>query len=183
MSIEPRIVVTGRTADGSSIFIKDEPTEAVTMAALPGTEFHLLWGTGNGVAEVGTGTADPTFQPFFPGPGGTRFLFIRFAPGSGGGEGREPGPTPDEIFAEANAKLPGLVEMIEPESEGMHTTDSVDYGICLEGELCLELDDGREVRLTPGSTIVQRGTRHAWKNRSDKPALMCYVLVGAERTS
>src|SRR5262249_6966508 len=110
--------------------------------------------------------------------GGTRFVFIRFGPGSGGAEDDDP----DVLLSEAAEKLPGLVDVIEPESDGMHTTDTIDYGICLEGELCLELDDGAEVTLTPGSTIVQRGTRHAWHNRSDKPALMCYVIIGADRT-
>jgi quercetin dioxygenase-like cupin family protein len=73
--------------------------------------------------------------------------------------------------------------VFEPDNPGMHTTDSVDYGICLEGEMHLELDNGQEIRLTPGACVVQQGTRHAWHNRSDKPALMCYVLIGADRDS
>jgi hypothetical protein len=44
----------------------------------------------------------------------------------------------------------------------------------------LELDDGHQVHLTPGTCVVQRGTRHAWHNRSDKPAFMMYVLIGAD---
>ncbi|WP_091515318.1 cupin domain-containing protein [Amycolatopsis sacchari] len=90
---------------------------------------------------------------------------------------------PHQLAAEAEERLPGLMGVFEPDSPGMHTTDTVDYGICLEGELHLELDNGKEVKLTPGACVVQQGTRHAWHNRSDKPALMCYVLVGAERTS
>jgi len=56
-----------------------------------------------------------------------------------------------------------------------------DYAICLEGELCLELDNGAEVTLTPGTCVVQLGTRHRWENKSDRPALMCYVQIGAVR--
>jgi quercetin dioxygenase-like cupin family protein len=59
----------------------------------------------------------------------------------------------------------------------------VDYGTCLEGAVHLELDSGQEIRLTPGAWVVQQGTRHAWHNRCDKPALMCYVLIGADRDS
>jgi hypothetical protein len=46
----------------------------------------------------------------------------------------------------------------------------------------LVLDDDHEARITPGTVVVQRGTRHAWQNRSDKPATMLYVLVGADRS-
>lgn len=64
----------------------------------------------------------------------------------------------------------------------MHTTDSVDYGICLSGEIYLELDDGAVEYITPGTVVVQRGTRHAWRNRGDEDCTMVFVLVGAQRT-
>lgn len=63
----------------------------------------------------------------------------------------------------------------------MHTTDTVDYGICVQRELWLELDDGAEERVTPGTVVVQRGTRHAWRNRGDELATMIYVSIGAQR--
>ena len=48
----------------------------------------------------------------------------------------------------------------------------------LDGEVSLELDTG-EVLLEPGDCIVQRGTRHAWRNRSDKPVKMMARTAGA----
>jgi hypothetical protein len=39
----------------------------------------------------------------------------------------------------------------------MHTTDTVDYDTIISGELCLELDDGKEVRLKPGDIVIQNG--------------------------
>ena len=51
----------------------------------------------------------------------------------------------------------------------------------ISGEIVLELDDGAEVTLRPGDTVVQNGTRHAWRNRTDKPAVLVVVLVGAKR--
>lgn len=48
----------------------------------------------------------------------------------------------------------------------MHRTESVDYGIVLEGELWLVLDGGSEKRLAPGDVVIQRGTDHAVENRS-----------------
>jgi uncharacterized cupin superfamily protein len=58
----------------------------------------------------------------------------------------------------------------------MHRTESVDYGVVIEGELTLVLDDS-EVLLRPGSVVVQRGTNHAWANRSGRTCRMLFVLV------
>ena len=59
----------------------------------------------------------------------------------------------------------------------MHRTQSIDYGIVLEGEIWLVLDDGSQTRLGPGDVAIQRGTDHAWENRSDRPARIVFVLV------
>jgi uncharacterized cupin superfamily protein len=58
----------------------------------------------------------------------------------------------------------------------MHRTRSIDYGIVLEGEIYLILDDS-EVLLRTGDVVVQRGTDHAWENRSDRVARMAFILV------
>jgi uncharacterized cupin superfamily protein len=58
----------------------------------------------------------------------------------------------------------------------MHRTESVDYGIVIEGEMTLVLDDS-EVLLETGSVVIQRGTNHAWANRSGKPCRMLFILV------
>ncbi|KAK3074054.1 hypothetical protein LTR53_003833 [Teratosphaeriaceae sp. CCFEE 6253] len=50
---------------------------------------------------------------------------------------------------------------------GMHRTVSVDFSICVAGEIDHELDGGEKVRLLPGDHIVQRGTMHRWSNPSD----------------
>jgi hypothetical protein len=59
---------------------------------------------------------------------------------------------------------------MEPENSGMHTTNSVDVGIVLGGEIVLELDDGVEVMLRTGDMVVQIGTRHRWHNRRSIPS-------------
>src|SRR5262249_49148766 len=48
----------------------------------------------------------------------------------------------------------------------MHRTASIDYGIVLSGSLELVLDGGASVRLGPGDIVVQRGTKHLWRNPS-----------------
>jgi quercetin dioxygenase-like cupin family protein len=55
--------------------------------------------------------------------------------------------------------------------------------VIVSGELWLELDDGELRHLRAGDIVIQNGTRHAWRNRSDSPAVMLAVLVGARRTA
>ena len=64
----------------------------------------------------------------------------------------------------------------------MHTTDTVDCGIILSGELCMELDDEVEVLLKPGDVVVNCGTRHAWRNRSAQNCIAAFVCIGAKRS-
>jgi len=62
----------------------------------------------------------------------------------------------------------------------MHRTLTVDYVFILEGELEMELDGGEWVHLNAGDILVQRGTMHAWENKSDRPCRMAAILIGAE---
>src|SRR5882672_4058481 len=61
---------------------------------------------------------------------------------------------------------------------GMHKTCTVDYCIVLSGEIWAVLDEG-EVLLRAGDCLVQRGTNHAWSNRTDKPCVIAFVLIAA----
>lgn len=58
----------------------------------------------------------------------------------------------------------------------MHRTDTIDYVVCLAGEIDMELDDST-VRLKSGDVMVQRGTNHCWINRGSVPARIAVVLV------
>jgi hypothetical protein len=178
MPIEPRLIVTGHSPDGDAIFVEDRRPEPITVQALPGADFYLMWGTADGGPTVGVRDAVPVVRPYFPGFGGSRVIFLRWAARSS-----EPQPIadPESIRREVANKLPGLLDPFEDDGDGMHTTDTIDYAICLEGELCLELDNGAEQTLTPGTCVIQLGTRHRWENKSDQPALMCYVQIGANR--
>ena len=61
----------------------------------------------------------------------------------------------------------------------MHKTASVDYAIVLKGEIWAVMDEG-ERRMGAGDVLIQRGTNHAWSNRTDAPALVAFILVGAK---
>ena len=59
---------------------------------------------------------------------------------------------------------------------GMHRTETVDYAIVLEGEIWAVMDKGESL-MKAGDVLVQRGTNHAWANRSGKTARICFVLM------
>jgi len=61
----------------------------------------------------------------------------------------------------------------------MHRTKSLDYAVVIEGEVVLILEDS-EVVMKQSDVVVQRGTNHAWENRSDKVARMAFFHVDAE---
>lgn len=61
---------------------------------------------------------------------------------------------------------------------GQHRTDTVDYVICLLGEVEMALDD-EVVKMKSGDIMIQRGTNHAWMNRSAAPARIAFVLIDA----
>jgi quercetin dioxygenase-like cupin family protein len=62
----------------------------------------------------------------------------------------------------------------------MHRTVSIDYGIVLEGEIVLELDSGEEKTVPQGGIVIQRGTNHAWVNRTQNWVRVAFVLLDAE---
>jgi mannose-6-phosphate isomerase-like protein (cupin superfamily) len=164
-----RRVVTGQTADGTSVFVSDD--------VLGGNQFGQLWGSDDTVALPTDGT-EPKWSGFFPPVNGFRFLMWTLPPEPPGGVAAV--LTPD-VIAQMNERLPGLLDAMEPDNPGMHTTDTIDFDIVLSGEVYLELDDGAEVKLTSGDCVIQNGTRHAWHNRSGEPATVASALVGAQR--
>lgn len=169
-----RRIVTGFTETGSSTIITDEPAPATSVAALPGVTFYRMWGTEDGASEQ---NPDAQPMPYWPGASGTRCVVIRFSPQSSSAEAPA---VNDEVVADMERLLPGLAGAFEPDGLGFHTTRSIDYGVCLEGELFLIVDDDEEVRIVPGMCVVQRGTRHAWEHRSDRDAVMLFVLIGTD---
>ena len=174
-----RRVVTGHDDNGKAVFASDEHVDPVTVALVPGAEFHLLWGADH--AQTFPDDGSPTAQPaYFPPLGGYRFGFFTVPPAASS--------IPADLdfnlaVAEMDAKLPGMLARMEPDNPGMHTTDTIDFEVVLSGEVVLELDDGAEQVLRRGDTVVQNGTRHRWANRGTEPAVVAVILLGAHRAS
>lgn len=174
-----RRVVTGHNADGKATVVSDLAVAGTKIDRLPGSEYHELWSADGAPTFPDDGSQTPA-QRWFPPVGGFRFAVFTVPPQST----KLPADFDREAaLSELEGKLPGMVTQanMEPDNPGMHTSDTVDFEYVLSGEVWLELDDGEEVHLRPGDTVVQNGTRHAWRNRGSEPCRMVVFLAGANR--
>jgi len=94
-------------------------------------------------------------------------------------EEHEPNQRSLQLGPPVNGSIIRVVEMPPHHRSAMHRTRTIDYGIVLQGQVYLVLEDS-ETLLQPGDIVVQRGTNHAWDNRSDAPARMVFILIHAE---
>jgi hypothetical protein len=151
--------------------------DALNVALLPGLEFHRLWGADVVPTFPDDGAPYPSVT-YFPPVGGFRFGLFTLPPD---GVMAAIPVDMDAALKEAEEKLPGAVAYLEPDHPGVHTTETIDFEYVVSGEVWLELDDGVEVHLRAGNTVVQNGTRHAWRNKSSGPCQMVVCLIGAHR--
>jgi mannose-6-phosphate isomerase-like protein (cupin superfamily) len=169
-------VVTGHDAQGRAEIASDGPLPTVVeLAAIPGTVFHEVWSTAHSPALVGN-DPDPTLGPLTlpPPAGGTRLRFVDIPPDTE--DFLKTGAAKmGAAFSEIGDTHASTVKEDSPHPL-MHRTESIDYGVVIEGEMTLVLDKG-EALLRAGSVVIQRGTNHAWANRSGKVCRMLFVLV------
>jgi naringenin degradation protein FdeH len=146
-----RRIVTGTDERGQSFLVSDGSPSSVAG-------FDELWLAegGDPLATVASAGGPP----------------VRLEPEPGGSSWRVFDLPPDEVVA-AYLKSQNVPEV---EASGFHRTDTLDYVMILDGEVTLELDRG-EVKLGPGDCVVQRATRHAWRNRSGRPVKMAVVML------
>lgn len=172
-------VVTGHDENGNAIITHNGPLSTLMdLEAVPGTRFHEIWNTSATPAVINNGD-DPTIGPVTlpPPKNGTRIRFVDIPPDT------------NEFLNNGHEKMQGMFESVGDNHAStvkkdsphplMHRTQSIDYGIVIEGELTLIVDDD-EVDLKPGSVVVQRGTNHAWANRTDKMCRILFILVDGE---
>ena len=170
-----RRVVT-ENVNGKAVVQSDQALSAYEFKTVPGYEHTLIW--------VNPTTPDLSQKQIFdqypdsvvPGPGGTSLHFVTFPPGSVFVDPCFDGPAAQE---EALVRLRGLADHFEKEDPGMHKTNTVDYSVVYDGEMWLELDDGKTLYLKRGDVVVQNGTRHAWRNKGTQPVTMLFFLNGA----
>jgi mannose-6-phosphate isomerase-like protein (cupin superfamily) len=168
-----RRVVTGVDGDGHAVVVSDGTAPRFhDFASIPGMSETLVWETraGEPIPETPLDTTVEVLS-MVPGPGATMLKIVRFPPDT---VFADPSFDPRAADAEQAKAQPGLADLFEPENPGMHATPTIDYAVVLDGEITLELDEGRLVPLAKGDVVVQNGTRHAWRNPGFGPATIVF---------
>ena len=169
-----RRVVTGVDGEGRSVIASDGASpNTVAISEVPAFGMTDLWVTFGGPADPAN-SADPAARRIVlePPARGTIFRVVEFPPDA------QIAGTFDRVAA---FEAIGAREALDPSPArhpGMHRTHSVDYAIVLSGEIWAVMDVG-ETLLRAGDCLVQRGTNHAWSNRSDAACLVAFILVDA----
>ena len=164
-----RRIVTGHTADGRATILVDGPAPQVSPSPDAVGGSTVLWVTDRapasnaGSRDMAPGGAQIPVPP--QARGGSVFRIVEFAPGS----------VPHFTAASGVQQTPERTQR----HPGFHRTDTVDYAIVLEGEIWAVLDE-TETLMRAGDVLIQRGTYHAWDNRSDAVCRVAFVLIDAE---
>ena len=179
METRIRRVVTGHDDSGKAIVISDGAASAVkTVPLWPGLVSTDVWKTSASPIVIHKSEDDPTGgeRSLHPPDQGT-IIRISIVP-----------PETEEIrnlSADQAKNVFAGVGNAQASTLGrgarhplMHRTETVDYAVVLEGEITMLLDDS-EVNLKAGDVVIQRGTNHAWSNRSGTPVRMLYILMDA----
>jgi mannose-6-phosphate isomerase-like protein (cupin superfamily) len=171
-----RRVVTGHDRDGKAIVVSDGPAPTHGNPIRPGQLSHEIWKTNAMPIPIGRDEPDPVTgkRQLHPDANGTMFRISEVPPESEAVRNMTPEQA-REAFGASNAAAASTWGR-GGRHPLMHRTETVDYAVVLEGEITLILDEG-EVDLKAGDVVIQRGTSHAWSNRSGKVTKMLYVLI------
>lgn len=170
-----RRIVTGHDNHGRSIVTEDGPAPHVhTNPKRVGYYLTNLWLTNETPAIVNNGE-DPTSQPLKlePPKGGTVVRIIEFGP-EGDWLTKMDADGAKEVFGAIGTNKASTFK--KGGHPLMHRTETVDYALILEGEIYIVLDE-EERLMQQGDFLVERGTNHAWSNRSGKPCKVLFVLI------
>lgn len=183
MSDAPRLppfrrIVTGHDAQGHAVILEDAPPPRVQRIGGPhGPWFFEVWNTRETPALIDAASGEPPEEgiQLAPPPGGTRIRVLEVPPE----DASIAALTPEEArahFAEVGAADAASHSGSGSRHAFMHRTETIDYGIVLEGELTLIMDEGETV-VRPGDIVIQRGTNHGWANRGSVPCRIAFILI------
>ena len=168
MAVSIRRIVTGVNEAGKAVVVQDGPAPKTNSRPAISVEGALLWVTDETPVDLSRYN-DPTDREIgvAPPPGGSILRVVDFL------------AQPDEIDNAAFLEAMGLSADHGGGHAFMHRTRSIDYAIVLDGEIDMLLDEG-EVHVKAGDILIQRGTNHAWVNRSGKTCRIVFVLIDAQ---
>ncbi len=155
--------------------ISDAPVRDVhTDPARPGYASTRIWVTDRTPARI-EGITDTLHLPHTlePPPGGSVCRIVTFPPDAAF-KGNVGAREVQAFFAAMGSPHASTYSAAAPHPY-MQKTRTLDLCLVLAGEITLVLDT-EEVHLQAGDTVVQRGTNHAWSNRSDKPCTIALSM-------
>jgi len=175
-----RRVVTGNDAQGRSRVLYDGPAPNVNPGAVAASAAMTdLWVFSECPAPI-SGERDDGKLPFsFEPP--ERGGHLRIVQSAGRPTGYDASKDRSAVPLHAPRQRPGGTWDRGGQnaySSPIHKSATVDYGILLEGERVLLMDDGERV-LKPGDVVVQLGNWHGWTN-PESASLMAFVMMGAK---
>ncbi|WP_025778208.1 hypothetical protein [Brevibacterium sp. VCM10] len=169
---EARRIVTGVDDDGKSYIVEDRNTP-VRHSSDANTKCEI-WRSGSVPVHMSAGDGLEGGVRTSPDDNGFVYRIVTFRPDSE--------RDLDAGFADANGPLPGMVAPEEADGiPGLHFTESVDIVTVLSGELTAVMQDHSVTVLGPGDTLVQRGTKHSWSNRTETPTTAAVLMFSAIR--
>lgn len=172
-----RRIITAIDAEGRSYIAEAGPSPAVlTSEARQGYANHNIWRTSSTPAAIDEPDSIVQHSGVLPPAAGTVVRIIDIPP-----EAKDP----EERRRQTEQVFKQMFQDAQHHAghsrhPGMHTTGTIDYAIMIAGELVAIMDDGEEV-MRPGDVLVQRGTSHAWRNRSDEIARIAFILIDGKR--
>jgi mannose-6-phosphate isomerase-like protein (cupin superfamily) len=167
---QARRVVTGLDRQGRSTIISDGPAES-WVERPGGTVVTDLWQVASLPTRMNDGDGLGEAAGLAPPATGAVVRMSTFPPDS---------EMDMEAFEQSMREIYGPEAAGESTIPGIHRTETVDVLTVLSGELHVVMEAGETV-LRPGDTLVQRGTKHAWSNRSDQPATVVSIMMAARR--
>ena len=173
MATPIRRIVAGNDDNGKAVALSDGPAPDVRLdPARPGFAATRLWVTDASPANV-QGIRETLDAPHAiePPPGGTVCRVVEFPPEKAY-IGKITAADVNAYFEAVGSPAASTGGQDAPHPY-MQRTATLDFCFILEGEITLVLDT-EEVHLKEGDTVIQRGTNHAWSNRSDKPCLIMF---------
>jgi mannose-6-phosphate isomerase-like protein (cupin superfamily) len=170
-----RLVVTGVGEDGRSRVESDGPV-SVWVRRPTGIQVMDLWRVDSLPSSVDAESTTGEQVVLNPPEHGVVVRTTIFPPDS------SISPAAAAAYAAAMADIYGAAGNVGDAADipGMHQTETIDVMTVIDGELCALMEDGETV-LRAGDTMVQRGTRHAWRNRTDRPTTVVTIMMPATR--
>ena len=173
-----RRIVTGHNADGKAVIQEDGPAKRVQrVGGEHGPMFYEVWNTRETPARIDRTSGEPAEDRIVLAPpkNGTRIRVLDIPPEHESLKSLSP-EAARAHFAEIGAPDAASHSGSGSRHVFMHRTETIDYGIVLEGEIVLILDEG-ETTVRAGEIVIQRGTNHGWANRSGRNCRIAFILI------